>query len=66
MNENKCIGCPNYQLLQDTNWRYCKGNKCEVEIRADAIRKFAEYMNNVAHIDVSEYLYWYEKEQTND
>lgn len=31
--------------------------------KADGAREFAEYMKNVAHIDVSEYLYEYEKEQ---
>lgn len=41
---------------------YVQGAKAEEKV---ALNKFAEYMKNVAHIDVSEYLYDYEKEQAN-
>lgn len=38
---------------------------CYQQGKADGAREFAEYMKNVAHIDVSEYLYEYEKENEN-
>lgn len=35
----------------------------EERIRADGIRKFEEYLRIKCHVDVSECLEWYEKEQ---
>lgn len=44
--------------LTFAEWCYQQGKK-------DGAIEFAYYMKNVAHIDVSEYLYEYEKEKAN-